>query len=78
MKQGGIFSGQTRFPSEDASIDPLQIRHKARGFGGQSTYKRDIGQDGVARIVKEAAKNQATPEQEPYIPIYDLQMFEGP
>lgn len=77
MKQGAFFSGQSRFPSEDP-VDPLQIRHRARGFGGQSTYRRDVGQDGVARIVKESSKAQLTAEAEPYIPIYDLQMFEGP
>ena len=54
------------------------MRHKARGFGGQSLYKRDVGQDGVARVVKENSKVNLNAESEPYIPIYDLQMFEGP
>lgn len=42
MKQGVFFTGQTRFQSQDP-VDPLQIRHRARGFGGQSLYKRDVG-----------------------------------
>lgn len=77
MKQGAFFSSQPRFPTEEA-IDPLQVRHRARGFGGQSLYRRDVGQDGVARVVKESSKANLNVESEPYIPIYDLQMFEGP
>jgi len=64
-----------RFPSE-AGVDPLQVRHRARGFAGH--YKKDVGQDGVKKIIKDSSSASLPGEADPYIPIYDLQMFEGP
>ena len=76
-KAGAFASSRPRFPAEEP-IDPLQVRHRARGFGGQSLYRRDVGRDGVARVIKDNSKASLNAESEPYIPIYDLQMFEGP
>ena len=43
-------------------------------------FRSDIGQDGVTRVVKKNSNGSIIPypEAEPCIPIYDLQMFEGP